>query len=109
MSTGVLIALCTCPETAVAEHIAEALVGEGLAACVNALPGLTSVYRWHGKVQRDSEVLLVIKTTQDRLHELTERVRRLHPYELPEIIAVPVCGGLPDYLQWVIQCTSPDA
>jgi periplasmic divalent cation tolerance protein len=109
MSTGVLIALCTCPETAVAERIAEALVGEGLAACVNALPGLTSVYRWHGKVQRDSEVLLVIKTTQDRLQALTERVRRLHPYELPEIIAVPVCGGLPDCLQWVIQCTSPDA
>lgn len=109
MSADVLIALCTCPDAAVAGRIAEALVGEGLAACVSTLPGITSVYLWKGEVQRDSEVLLLIKTTQARLPELTGRVRQLHPYELPEVIAVPVSGGLPDYIQWVITCTSPDA
>jgi periplasmic divalent cation tolerance protein len=109
MSADVLIALCTCPDAAVGERIAEALVGEGLAACINTLPGITSVYLWEGKVQRDSEVLLLMKTTRARLAELTDRVRQLHPYELPEVIAVPVSGGLPDYLQWVITCTSPDA
>jgi periplasmic divalent cation tolerance protein len=109
MSADVLIALCTCPDAAVGERIAEALVGEGLAACINTLPGITSVYLWEGKVQRDSEVLLLIKTTRARLAALTDRVRQLHPYELPEVIAVPVSGGLPDYLQWVISCTSPDA
>jgi len=109
MSADVLIALCTCPDAAVGGRIAEALVGEGLAACVNTLPGITSVYLWKGEVQRDSEVLLLIKTTQARLPELTGRVRQLHPYELPEVIAVPVSGGLPDYIQWVITCTSPDA
>ena len=109
MSADVLIALCTCPDAAVGARIAEALVGEGLAACVNTLPGITSVYLWKGEVQRDAEVLLLIKTTQARLPELTGRVRQLHPYELPEVIAVPVSGGLPDYIQWVITCTSPDA
>jgi len=109
MSADVLIALCTCPDAAVGGRIAEALVGEGLAACVNTLPGITSVYLWKGEVQRDAEVLLLIKTTQARLPELTGRVRQLHPYELPEVIAVPVSGGLPDYIQWVISCTSPDA
>lgn len=109
MSAEVLMALCTCPDTAVGERIAAALVGEGLAACVNTLPGITSAYLWKGEVQRDSEVLLLIKTTQARLPELTDRVRQLHPYELPEVIAVPVSGGLPDYLQWVITCTSRDA
>jgi periplasmic divalent cation tolerance protein len=108
MSADVLIALCTCPDAAVGERIAAALVGEGLAACVNALPGITSLYLWKGEVQRDSEVLLLIKTTQARLPELTDRVRQLHPYELPEVIAVPVSDGLPDYLQWVITCTSRD-
>jgi periplasmic divalent cation tolerance protein len=109
MSADVLIALCTCPDTRVADRIAEALVSEGLAACVNILPGIASVYRWEGQVQRDAEVLLLIKTTRGRLPELTDRVRGLHPYELPEVIAVPVSGGLPDYLQWVITCTSQDA
>ena len=108
MSPNVLIALCTCPDAAVAGRIAEALVGEGLAACVNVLPGITSVYLWNGEVQRGSEVLLLIKTTQARLAELTDRVRQLHPFELPEVVAVSVSGGLPDYLQWVITCTSRD-
>jgi periplasmic divalent cation tolerance protein len=107
MSAEVLVALCTCPDAVVGGHIADALVGEGLAACVNVLPGVTSIYEWKGEIQRDTEVLLLIKTVRARLPELTDRVRELHPYELPEIIALPVRGGLPDYLQWVITCTSP--
>ncbi len=109
MSAEVLIALCTCPTAALAEDIAEALVAEGLAACVNILPGVTSVYRWQGELQRDCEFLTLIKTTRARLPELTDRIRALHSYELPEVVALPVTGGLPAYLNWVIQCTVPDA
>jgi periplasmic divalent cation tolerance protein len=106
MSTSVLIALCTCPDADVADRISRTLVGEGLAACVNAVPGVTSVYLWEGAVQTDIEVQLLIKTTDARLPELIDRVHELHPYELPEVIAVPVIGGLPDYLQWVQTCTT---
>jgi periplasmic divalent cation tolerance protein len=109
MTSQVLIVLCTCPDAEVAGRIATALVGEGLAACVNALPGVTSVYLWEGSVQTDTEVQLLIKTTAARLPALTDRVRAMHPYELPEVIAVPVTGGLPDYLQWVQTCTAHDA
>ncbi|HSQ08203.1 MAG TPA: divalent-cation tolerance protein CutA [Chromatiaceae bacterium] len=109
MTSPVLIVLCTCPDADVAGRIATALVSEGLAACVNALPGVTSVYLWEGSVQTDTEVQLLIKTTAARLPALTDRVRALHPYELPEVIAVPVTGGLPDYLQWVQQCTAQSA
>jgi periplasmic divalent cation tolerance protein len=108
MSTSVLIALSTCPDADVAGRIARALVGEGLAACVNAVPGVTSVYLWEGAVQTDAEVQLLIKTTEARLPALIDRVRELHPYELPEVIAMPVIGGLPEYLQWVRTCTAPD-
>lgn len=108
MSTSVLIALSTCPDADVAGRIARALVGEGLAACVNAMPGVTSVYLWEGAVQTDTEVQLLIKTTAARLPALIDRVRELHPYALPEVIAVPVIGGLPEYLQWVRTCTAPD-
>ena len=106
MTSPVLIVLCTCPDNEVAGRIATALVSEGLAACVSALAGVTSVYRWEGAVQTDTEVQLLIKTTAVRLPALTDRVRALHPYELPEVIAVPVTGGLPDYLQWVQACTA---
>lgn len=92
---------CTCPDAATAQRIADAVVGERLAACVNLLPGVTSVYRWQGKVEQANEVLLLIKTTADRLEALSARVRELHPYELPEVIAVEVRAGLPAYLDWV--------
>jgi periplasmic divalent cation tolerance protein len=94
---------CTCPDEATAGRIAEALVDERLAACANLLPGITSIYRWEGRIQRDAEVLLLIKTTRERVAALTERA--LHPYAIPEIIAVPVTEGLPDYLSWVTTCT----
>ena len=97
----VCIVFCTCPDTASAERIADALVGERLAACVNLLPAVTSVYRWRGQVERASEIQLLIKTTADRLEALGTRVAELHPYELPELIAVEARAGLPAYLDWV--------
>ena len=96
-----LLIHCTCPDETVAANIAQALVGERLAACVNVLPGLTSIYRWQGRTERESEALMLIKTRRDRYSDLEKRLRFLHPYELPEIIAVPVTTGLPEYLNWV--------
>jgi periplasmic divalent cation tolerance protein len=97
----VLACLTTCPDTATAERIAETLVGEGLAACVNLVPGVISIYRWQGVVERSAEVLLVVKTTEGGFAALRERLIALHPYELPELIAVPVNLGLAAYLEWV--------
>lgn len=96
-----LVVLCTCPDGAPAATLAEALVGERLATCVNRLPGVVSFFRWQGQVQQETETLLLIKTTRARLAALTARVRELHPYELPEVIAVSVKGGLEEYLDWV--------
>jgi periplasmic divalent cation tolerance protein len=93
--------MCSCPEGAPAAHLAATLVGEGLAACVNRLPGVVSTYRWEGRVDENGETLLLIKTTADRLTELTTRISELHPYELPEVVAVPVVGGLEPYLDWI--------
>ncbi|MGY1408253.1 MULTISPECIES: divalent-cation tolerance protein CutA [unclassified Luteimonas] len=104
-----LACLCTCPDAATAARIAETLVDERLAACVNVLPGVDSVYRWQGRVERASEVLLIIKSTRDRLQALTARVVELHPYELPELIAVDIAGGLPGYLAWIADATRPGA
>lgn len=104
----VLLCLCTCPDAACAATIAQALVEERLAACVSQLPGLQSVYRWQGKVEQAAEVLLLIKTTDDRLAALTARVQALHPYELPELIAVETSGGLAPYLAWVAEQTRED-
>ena len=96
-----LVVLCTCPDGAPAARLAETLVAERLAACVNRLPGVVSNFRWEGQVQQESETLLLIKTTRAGLGALTARIRSLHPYELPEVLAVPVMGGFEDYLDWV--------
>lgn len=101
MSDTVLLCYCTCPDAASAQALAEALVGERLAACVNRLPGVASTYRWKGDVVTDSEELLLIKTTAARFPALKERLLALHPYELPELIAVPVTEGHAPYLDWV--------
>lgn len=95
-----LLVLVTCPGD-VAAGLAEALVEQRLAACVNALPALRSVYRWQGRVERAEETLLIAKTTRRRYAELETAVRKLHPYEVPEIVAVELAAGLPAYLQWV--------
>ncbi len=95
------IVLTTCPDAASAERIARTLVEEGLAACVNILPPMRSIYRWKGKIEDASEQLLVIKSAAARFPAIRDRLRSLHPYELPEIIAVPIVDGLPAYLAWL--------
>lgn len=107
MQVSALICLCTCPDHATAEHLATALVEERLAACVNLLPGLLSVYRWQGQVERADEVLLLAKTTADRFEALCARIKALHPAELPEVLAVEAAAGLPAYLDWVAAQTRP--
>jgi periplasmic divalent cation tolerance protein len=103
-----IIVHCTCPDADVAERIATALVESRLAACVQQVPGVTSTYRWAGRVERASEVLLLIKTGADRLDEVVASVRALHPHELPELLAVEARGGLPAYLDWVIAQSRAD-
>ena len=95
------IVFTTCPDPAVAEQIAQTLVAEGLAACVNILPAMHSIYTWKGKMESTTEHLLLIKSQAHRYPAIQDRLRALHPYELPEIIAVPITHGLPDYLAWL--------
>lgn len=84
-----------------AETIAHSLVLEMLAACVNLVPGVTSVYRWEGEIQKDQEWLLIAKTQREALDNLVQRVQALHSYEVPEIIALPLVGGSEAYLRWI--------
>jgi len=100
-TTPFQIVLTTCPEAATAEHIGRALVEERLAACVNILPPMQSIYRWKGKVETATEQMLMIKIMQSDYPAVQDRIRALHPYELPEIIAVPIADGQPDYLSWL--------
>lgn len=100
MTEKYCIVLVTAPE-ADARSIARVLVQQDLAACVNILPNLTSVYRWQGEVEEDTEQLLIIKTRRDVLEPLKAAVAEAHPYELPEIIAVPIVDGLKGYLDWI--------
>lgn len=95
------IVLTTCPDAETAGRIARALVEERLAACVNILPPMRSVYRWKGQVEEASELLLVIKSVTAQFAALRDRLQALHPYELPEIVAVPILDGLPEYLAWL--------
>lgn len=95
------VILCTVPDPDTAGTIASKLVSEQLAACVSIVPGITSVYRWKGAVEQDQECLLLIKTDRGMWNALESRIQSLHPYELPEIIAVPIAKGQQDYLQWI--------
>jgi periplasmic divalent cation tolerance protein len=101
MSDTVLLCYCTCPDDDRAQHIARTLVAERLAACVNRLRGVASTYRWQGEVVTEAEALLLIKTTVACFPALRERLLVLHPYELPELVAVPVERGHQAYLDWV--------
>ena len=101
MTNETQIVLCTVPDEAAARQIASALVGERLAACVNIVPGITSVYRWKGGIETALEQLLIIKTTMAVYTPLQDRIHALHPYELPEIIAVSIDQGQPEYLAWI--------
>ena len=96
-----LLALSTVASAQDAERIARALVERGLAACVNVVPGVVSVYRWKGQVEREDELLLVIKTRAERFPALREALVGLHPYEVPELIALPIQAGHAPYLAWL--------
>ena len=98
--------LSTCPDQKTAEAIATILVEEKLAACINILPGITSIYTWQDQLETAREHLLLIKTRSDHYREIVDCIRANHPYELPEIIAVPVDQGMPEYLQWIDSCLS---
>ena len=92
---------CTCPNAEVAGTLARQLVQRKLAACVNILPEIRSIYRWQGEVQDDADSLMLIKTTQANVGKLQEWLLENHPYDEPEVIAVPVTEGSPGYLEWV--------
>jgi periplasmic divalent cation tolerance protein len=100
MTTAVVV-LVTAPSSDVAASIARALVEEGLCACGNVVPGIRSIYRWEGKVQDDAEAMLVLKTERRLVPELKLRLGELHPYQVPELLVLPVEDGLPAYLEWL--------
>jgi periplasmic divalent cation tolerance protein len=105
---SVVIALTTCPDEETAKTIAAVLVAERLATCVNRLGAARSTYFWDGRLQDEGEILLLIKTCQSRLRDLEARLKALHPYDLPELVAVPVVGGNEAYLEWVRQGVAKD-
>ena len=105
----VLLCMTTCPDEGSARAIADALVEERLAACVNRLPGVQSTYRWKGEVCREPEQMLLIKTAGERFEAMKSRLLALHPYELPELIVVEVTSGHAAYLDWVVESCGASA
>lgn len=100
--------LCTCPDAEVAEKLARALISQELAACANILPGVRSVYQWQGEIETAQEHLLLVKSHQGRYAAIEATLKSLHPYQLPEIIAVAIESGSPDYLKWIDSCLGID-
>ena len=101
MKKDVILTLVTVPDQETADRIASSFVEKRLAACVNILKGITSVYRWQDEICRDDEFLLLIKTTRNSFEQLESHVKAIHPYDLPEIIAVEIADGLETYLDWI--------
>lgn len=99
--TGPVVALSTVATSEDAERIARSLVEKGVAACVNVVPGVVSFYRWKGQLERDAELLLVIKTLGERLEALKAALLAEHPYEVPELVALPIAAGHAPYLEWL--------
>ncbi len=99
--TDVRVVLVTAPDHDAAVELVRALVGEELAACGNIVSGVTSIFRWEGEVQEDPEVLVILKTHRSALSSLVERTAALHPYDVPEVLALPVTEGLSSYVEWV--------
>jgi periplasmic divalent cation tolerance protein len=109
MSDDAIVVFMTAANGEEATRLAEMLVGAHLAACVQILPEMESVYRWQGKIERQSEVLLLAKTTRGKFEDLEREVRALHSYDTPEIVAVPIVAGSAPYLEWLIQASDPHA
>lgn len=101
MPDSIIVAMSTCPDEQSAQRISAALVSERLATCINRVGGVRSTYVWEGRLQDDAEILLIMKTTSARLALLDARLRELHPYEMPELVAFRVDGGNVAYLDWV--------
>jgi len=106
---GYCVVLCTCPNEVSAETIANTLVREKLAACVNIVPGLTSIYQWQGNLEKSQELLLVIKSKSDVFSNVENAILAHHPYELPEIISIPIVNGFSNYLAWIDDNIDQDA
>ena len=102
MAGQILLAISTFPDADTANRVAQTLVEEKFAACANLIPAVHSIYRWKEKIETAGEVMVYFKTIQDRQAAFEEKLRSLHPYEVPEIIFVKIDGGSPDYLRWVI-------
>ena len=101
MPEKILLALSTFPDAEIARRISNQLVSERFAACANILPGVESIYRWKEKIESGNEVFVFFKVSEDRQSAFQEKLRSLHPYEVPEIIFIPISSGLPEYLRWV--------
>jgi periplasmic divalent cation tolerance protein len=101
-----IVVLCTAPDDPTAEKLANGLVEERLAACVNAIPGVKSFYRWEGKIEVDAEIQLLIKTRRGRFDELAAWIKAHHPYDVPEIVAIPADQVSDDYLTWAVEQTT---
>jgi periplasmic divalent cation tolerance protein len=106
MAEKVLLALSTFPDQETARSVSNDLVTKKLAACANILPGVESIYRWKEQIESGNETLVLFKLSKDRQSVFQEKLRSLHPYEVPEIIFVPISSGLPKYLRWVIESCS---
>ncbi|PYJ53624.1 MAG: divalent-cation tolerance protein CutA [Verrucomicrobia bacterium] len=103
MAEQILLAISSFPDVEIANRVAHTLVAEKLAACANIIPAVHSIYCWKGKVETAGEVIVFFKTTQDRQKTLQDKLRSLHPYEVPEIVYFKIDRGLPDYLRWVAE------
>ena len=101
MSDEVVLAFSTFPDIETARRIARELVSENLAACANVIPKIESIYRWQGKIEQGEEALVLFKTTAARFAAFEEKLKSLHPYDVPEIICTPIANGWPAYLNWV--------
>src|SRR4051812_28696951 len=104
-ASGACPVLMTAPDARVAEEITRTLVSEGLAACGNIVPSVTSIYRWEGAVETAAEVMVILKTTAVRADEVVQRIEQLHPYDVPEAIVVDIHAGSNEYLRWINEST----
>jgi periplasmic divalent cation tolerance protein len=106
METEFLTVFCTFPDLEVARRIVDRLIEGGFIACGNIFPGVESIYRWKGQIERSSEVLAILKTTKERYSNLESVFKEVHPYEVPELVATPISEGLPAYLAWIAENVS---